>query len=205
LLELARRADDRIGWSTTQLPGWCVRDLLFHLAGDAQRALVALAAPSDEPVDTDEVSYWRAWQPGTPGAQAGLRGVRISASAWSSVRGPAELFADTATAVLAMAARSSAAATVSTQGHRLSVDALLRTLAVEAVVHHLDLGAVLPEAPAPEALDEVRRVLDGLSGRPAPAGWTTERYIRVATGREPLTAEDRVELGPLADRLPLFG
>lgn len=51
-----------------------------------------------------EVSYWRSWQPGTEAAQAGLRGVRISASAWASVRGPADLFTETAAAVLAVAA-----------------------------------------------------------------------------------------------------
>ena len=31
----------------------------FHVLGDAQRALVALASPVDGPADVDDVSYWR--------------------------------------------------------------------------------------------------------------------------------------------------
>jgi hypothetical protein len=78
LLAFAEELDDARGWQPTALPGWCVRDLVFHLAADSQRALVALATPADGPADTDEVSYWSHWQPGTSGAQSGLRGARSS-------------------------------------------------------------------------------------------------------------------------------
>jgi hypothetical protein len=57
LLAFAETVDERQGWTATLLPGWCVRDLIFHLASDCQRALVALATPVDEPADTDAVSY----------------------------------------------------------------------------------------------------------------------------------------------------
>ncbi len=100
LLSFAAQVTEPQGWTPSLLPGWTVRDLLLHLAADCQRALVALATPSAEEVDTDEISYWSQWKPGTEGAQAALRGTR-----W---RVPA-------------------------------VDALLRTLAVEAAIHHLDL------------------------------------------------------------------
>jgi hypothetical protein len=205
LIAFADAVDEAQGWSPTLLPGWSVRDLLFHLAGDCQRALVALATPADAPADTDEVSYWTEWKPGTEGAQAGLRGTRIIASAWSSVRGPAGLYAETARAVLTAAARADLDDVVTTQGRRLRVEALLRTLAVEAGVHHLDLEPVLADRPAAAALGEVRRVLDALLGAPAAAGWDDVRWVRLGTGRAALTDGERAELGDRADRLPLFG
>lgn len=205
LLEFAGHVDEEHGWFATRLPGWTVRELLFHLASDAQRALVAFGTPSDETADTDEVSYWSHWQPGTPGAEAGRRGTRIIASAWSSVRGPADLYLETARAVLVHCRRLSPEDVVVTQGHRLTVDSLLRTLVVEAGVHQLDLEAVLPVRPADAVLAEIRHVLDGLLGTEAPAHWDAARYALLGTGREPLTDDERAELGPLAVRFPLFG
>lgn len=205
LIGFAADVDEAPGWTATELPGWTVRDLFFHLATDCQRALVALATPSDDDPDTDEISYWSAWQPGTDGAQSGLRGTRIMASAWTSVRGPAGLYAETARAVLVAARRADRHSVVTTQGRVLTVDALLRTLAVEATVHHLDLAPALPEPPGPALLAEVRRVLDGLLGAPAPPDWDDARYARLGTGRRPLDAAERAALGPLADRFPLFG
>jgi hypothetical protein len=211
LLLLAERVDEAQGWTPTRLPGWTVRDLLLHLASDCQRALVALATPvsapvsASEPADTDEVSYWSAWQPGTDAALAGLRGTRIMATAWTTVRGPADLYTETARAVLHVAGSTDPTAVVATQGHRLTVHALLHTLAVEAAVHHLDLEPVLPEPPSPACLREVRRVLDGLLGAPAPADWDDVRYARTGTGRLPLEPPERAALGALADRFPLFG
>lgn len=205
LIAFAAVVDERVGWTATELPGWTVRDLLFHLATDAQRALVALASPSDRPCDTDDVTYWSAWQPGTDPAQATLRGVRIAASAWTSVRGPAELFRNTAQAALSVAANADLTRPVATQGRTLTAEALLRTLVVEATVHHLDMQAALAQLPAAVALAEVRRVLDSLLGRAAPAGWDDIRYIRTGTGRQALDPAERQALGPRADRFPLFG
>jgi hypothetical protein len=205
LMELAAAADEVVGWTATRLPGWTVRDLLFHLATDCQRLLVALASPAEGPPDTDEVSYWSTWQPGTEGAEAGLRGTRLMASAWSSVRGPADLYVETAEALLRAARRADPASVVRTQNRTLSVASLLHTSAVEAAVHHLDLRPVLGDDPDPLTLRAVRAVLDGLAGRPAPADWPDVRYVLVGTGRAELTDDERTELGDLAERYPLFG
>ncbi|HEY4626204.1 MAG TPA: hypothetical protein VIH01_09315 [Blastococcus sp.] len=51
----------------------------------------------------------------------------------------------------------------------------------------------------------MRRMLEGLLGRPLPAGWDDVTSARRGTGREPLTAEDRAELGDHASAFPLFG
>jgi hypothetical protein len=205
LIAFSSAVDEPTGWAPTQLPGWAVCDLIFHLAADAQRALVALAQPSRATCDTDEVSYWRSWQPGTDSTSAGLRGIRISASAWPSVRGPADLFVETASAVVAVAERADLTDSVSTQGHTMTVDALLRTLVAEATVHHLDLEPTLPAPPDVSTLQEVRRVLDGLLGQPAPSEWDDIHYARLGTGRIALNAHERDRLGPLAERFPLFG
>jgi hypothetical protein len=60
-------------WLPTGCAGWSVRDLVFHLRGDAYRALVALSSPAGTPPDTDAVSYWTHWRPGTDGARLNLR------------------------------------------------------------------------------------------------------------------------------------
>ncbi len=205
IVDLATHLDESTGWTPTLLPGWTVRDLILHLAFDCQRALVALATPADQPPDTNEVSYWSDWVPGTDNAQALLRGTRIMASAWTSVRGPADLFLETACAVMVVAAKTSPESVVTTQSRNLTVDSLLRTLAVEAAVHQLDLEPVLPEPPATEVLAEVRRTLDGLLGSDIDLEWTDVRYVRVGTGRAALDTEERAMLGPLARRFPLFG
>ena len=205
LIDLADGLDEERGWHATRLPGWTVRDLLFHLTTDAQRALVALGTPSDAVADTDSVSYWSNWKPGTDGAGAGRRGIRVMASAWTSVRGPAELYAETARAVLVHAARQDSASVVQTQGHLLTIDSLLRTLAVEAGVHHLDFLDAIAAPPGSAVLAEIRRTLDGLLGTPAPGTWDDTRYALTGPGREPLTDDERRELGTGAERFPLFG
>jgi uncharacterized protein (TIGR03083 family) len=212
IIDLAKQVDESQGWTPSLLPGWTVRDLLLHLASDSQRALVALATPSLEPADTDEVSYWSDWMPGTDSAQAGLRGTRIMASAWTWVRGPADLYVETVRAVMAVAAKTSPEAVVTTQSRNLTVDSLLRTLAVEAAVHQLDLEPVLPDPPAASVLAEVRRTLDRLLGSVADVGWTDVRYIPCRNGstahvhpraRPPLDLS-QIDFRSL-DELPLIG
>jgi hypothetical protein len=193
--------DDEIGWQPTRCAAWTVRDLLHHLLTDAQRALVALHTPTARRPDVDAVSYWKPWRPDTAGAEAGRRGTRIMASAWSSVRPITELYAETARAVLVAAAERADSEVVTTQGHAITVADLLSTLAVEATVHHLDLR--LGECSA-AGLAETRRVLDGLLGRPAAVG-DDVRWALVGTGRESPTVEELAALGDDAGRLPLFG
>ncbi len=123
------------------------------------------------------------------------------ASAWSSVSPIAELYAETLRAVLVAAAERRGDEVVRTQGTALTVESLLSTLAVEATIHQLDLGLGEPTA---LGLAEVRRTLDGLLGTPA-AIPDDARYALVGTGRAPLADDERAALGPLADRLPLFG
>jgi uncharacterized protein (TIGR03083 family) len=207
LAATVRPLGDEESWLPTDCTGWAVRDLLFHLAGDAQRALVAFHTPAAGPPDRDAVGYWTAWRPDAAGAAHGRRWNRVAASMFLDFGQLRELYLETAAAAVRAAAATDPGLPVATQGHVLTAGDLMLTLAVEATVHHLDLTASLPAAPGPSpaGLRVVRATLDGLLGRPVPLDWSDEHYARAATGRAPLTAAERRALGPDADRLPLFG
>lgn len=204
LSEIVAGLDEPASWRPTRCAGWAVRDLVFHLLGDAQRALVALATPSAGPADRDAVTYWTDAPGGPDPDSRGLRATRTMASAWR-LSGLVDTYVETAEAVVALAARARPDDLVATQGHVLRVGDLLATLTVEAVVHHLDLLLDLDRpGPAPASLAVVRTTLDGLLGRPAPGGWDDETWVLLGTGRRASTADERTALGADADRLPLL-
>ena len=182
---------------------WTVAELVFHLLLDAQRVLVALATPADQPPDTDAVSYWHDWNPAQGDGGTHTRFVQVAASAYSSPRVLVEHWTETAAAAGRAALAAPVDDVLETQGHRLALPDLLSTFVVEGAVHHLDLRSEVPVPAA--ALAEVRRVLDGLLGGRAPADWSDEDYALKGTGRVPLTDGDRAVLGPLADRFPSLG
>ena len=205
-VDVLSTVDEDALWSPTGCRGWAVRDLTHHHLGDAQRALVALHTPTGEEPDRDAVTYWQDWSPDAAAAADGRRHTRVGASMflrWDQLRG---LHAETTAAVVDAARRADPEQLVRTQGHVLTVDALLSTLSVEATIHHLDLTVHLPGAagPADAGLREVRRVLDGLLGEHPGTGWSDERYALVATGRAEPDADEARHLGPLRDRLPVF-
>ena len=193
-------------WEPTGCAGWSVVDLGFHMLSDARRALVALNTPADGPPDTDAVDYWRAWRPPEPGDEAELWSTRIAASVHGGLPGISGRYAETSAAATVAAGRVGPGDLIGTQGRVLTVADFLSTLTVEAAVHHLDLVERLDRpGPAAGPLGEVRRVLEGLHGARLPARWDDATAARRGTGREPLTAEDRAELGGSAAAFPLFG
>ncbi|MBM0276078.1 maleylpyruvate isomerase N-terminal domain-containing protein [Micromonospora tarensis] len=193
----------------TRCHGWLVADLLLHVLGDAQRALVALASPVDGPADVDDVSYWRGFPGGGDAATRHAWWVRRSAAAFDRPTLIVRLWRETAPAAVRAAGSADPEGYVSTQGHVLRVPDFLATLTTEAVVHHLDLTSELPDAPAPGPL-AVRvavATMDGLLSDDAvrPTAWTDHDYLLKATGRVPLTDRDRLELGEPAGWFPLLG
>lgn len=190
----------------TGAAAWDVRALLFHQLCDAQRALIVLTTDDPGPADTDAVTYWSAWSPGTPEADAHARYATRAALAYGSPSGLVRQWADTSGAAVRAAKSHAAPGLVSTQGHVLEVGDFVHTLVVEAVVHHLDLTVELPSAPLPaEAYAAVVDVLTGLLGAPLPPAWREVEAIRKGTGREPLDDADRAALAARAARFPLFG
>lgn len=193
----------------TRCLGWTVTDCLYHLLGDARRALTTLATPAGGDPDVDFVSYWRPWQPGGDDALLRARASRLAGAAVTAVTGPgvlAEAWRETAPAAVRLA-RLAPYPVVATQGHALTVPDFAATLATEATVHHLDMIAELPAAAGPSALclSQVRRTLDGLLGEPVRSGWDDIQYALKGTGRCPLSDEDRTHLGDQAERFPLLG
>jgi hypothetical protein len=194
------------GFEPTGCAGWTAVDLGFHLLSDARRALVALHTPADGPADTTAVDYWTAWRPPAPGDEEELWSTRIAASAHGGLLPIAARYAETTAAVVVAVGGVRLGRVVRTQGRTLTVADLMSTLTVEAAVHHLDLVLRLDRPdPSAEPLAEVRRILEGLLGGPLPDRWDDVTAARRGTGRERLTAEDRLELGPGARRFPLFG
>ena len=192
-------------WQPSGCAGWAVLDLSLHLVDDARRGLVALATPAEGPATSDAVAYWRAWQPTAAQDEDVAWRTRVRASVAGGLAELSAVYAELVAAVTVLAERTAPDDLVGTQGHVLRADDLLSTLAVEAAVHHLDLVAHLDRpGPAPEALAEVRRVLEGLHGGPLPAGWDDATAARRGTGREPLDDADRTALGAAAERFPLF-
>jgi Mycothiol maleylpyruvate isomerase N-terminal domain len=194
----------------TRCRGWVVADLLFHVLCDAQRALVTLATPADGPSDVDFVSYWSAY-PGSGDhemADASAWWVRRSTSAFRRPGGVVTIWSDTAPAAARAAAAADPAAYVGTQGLVLRVSDFLSTLVTEAVIHHLDMTLELPDAPspAPEAVEIAVSTMDGLMSDDAvrPASWSAIDYLLKASGRLPLNARDRMELGEAAGWFPLL-
>jgi uncharacterized protein (TIGR03083 family) len=181
--------------------GWTAGDVLYHQLLDARRALVTFASPADGNPDVDDVTYWQGFTPGKDGDAAHARHVRIVASAYSEGMLGRE-WRDTSTAA-ARAARACPYEKVTTQGHILRTRDFVATLIFEATIHYLDMTVDLPDAPDPVGLPMVRHVLDGLLG--ATVTWDDRVYALKGTGRLPLTAADRTELGASADRFPLTG
>jgi uncharacterized protein (TIGR03083 family) len=191
----------------TRCRGWTVADLLYHQLLDAQRALIALASPVDGVPDVDAVTYWAPHKPGAPWAADHERFIREVAAAYSSPWDVVRIWEVTSAAAARAAAAAPSDLVITTQQHRLTVDDLVSTLVVEAVVHHLDLTVELPDAPAPadEALAHVRAVFDAMLDGAAPAQWPTVDYVLGVTGRIDVPDEVLSSLGPAADRLPLLG
>ena len=124
---------------------WSVDALLFHLMLDAQRALMALAAPAPEPADTDAVSYWTAYAAEADAdeqltEQTARFAVR-SAAAYGRPSGLVLHWTHLSGAAVSAAKRSEPDLSVATQGLRLRTDDFPETLVVEATIHHLDPAA----------------------------------------------------------------
>jgi hypothetical protein len=189
---------------------WSVDALLFHLMLDAQRALMALAAPGTEPADTDAVSYWRAYAAEAAADEEleaeAARFATDSAAAYGRPAGLVRHWTHLSAAAVSAAARSDARLTVATQGLRLRTDDLLETLVVEATLHHLDLVRYLAGAAGPPAanLALTRATLEALLGRAAPAEWDDRSTALWLTGREAVPPAELARLGPAVDLLPVI-
>lgn len=202
LASIVSALDEPMSWRPSGCAGWAVRDLVFHLLSDAQRALVALATPAPGAVVRDAVTYWVDSPGRSDPYSRELRSVRTIASAWR-LDHLTQTYVETTRAVLWQAQRVPMDTIVATQSHALSARDLMTTLTVEGALHHLDLVANLDlPGPRPGPLALVRQTLDGLLGRPVPVSWDDATWARAGTGRRALEDGERAILGADATGYP---
>jgi hypothetical protein len=87
----------------------------------------------------------------------------------------------------------------------LTVGDYLMAYVMEWTLHHLDLGAHLPEVTGPpvEALARCRAMLEEIAGAAFPASFSDEDALLIGTGRRAPSGEERARLGATAAKLPL--
>jgi hypothetical protein len=89
------------------------------------------------------------------------------------------------------------------------VDELLKTRVLEVTVHRMDLEEAFGKKGwgTDQAISIVDDTLEGLLEQEPPSDleWDVIDFIEAGAGRRPLTDEERVILGPLAEKFPLLG
>ncbi|MEW1632905.1 maleylpyruvate isomerase N-terminal domain-containing protein [Streptomyces sp. NPDC093801] len=184
--------------------GWLVRDLVCHLVIDAQDVLITLVTPADGEPTVDAGSYWRLVEPPTGEDPLDALVPRLAA-AYGEPRWLRFHLDDVGAAAGRAAALADPSARVGTRGEVLTVADYLSAYVLEWTLHHLDLVAHLPKAPAPPAgtLAAARRALEEIAGAAFPAALSDEDALRIGTGRRTPTDAQASALGALAARLPL--
>ncbi|MEU9475964.1 maleylpyruvate isomerase N-terminal domain-containing protein [Streptomyces sp. NPDC048191] len=185
--------------------GWLVRDLVCHLVIDAQDVLITLVTPADTEPTVDAVTYWNLVEPPTGEDPLDALIPRL-ADAYGEPRWLKFHLDDVGSAAGRAAGLADPAGRVGTRGEVLTVGDYLSAYVVEWTLHHLDLIARLPSAPAAgppaEALAAARASLEKIAGAPFPAAFSDQDALLVGTGRRTPTGTEKAAMGELATRLP---
>ncbi|MCW8379016.1 maleylpyruvate isomerase N-terminal domain-containing protein [Streptomyces justiciae] len=186
--------------------GWLVRDLVCHLVIDAQDVLITLVTPADTEPTADAVTYWHVADEAPTGDDPLDALIVRLAAAYEEPHLLRFHLADVGAAAGRAAELADPAALVSTQDMVLTVGDYLGAYVLEWTLHHLDLIAHLPDAPAPPSagLARSRALLEQIAGAAFPASFTDTDALLVGTGRRPPTDAERAELGDLDKKLPLI-
>ncbi|MGW8767359.1 maleylpyruvate isomerase family mycothiol-dependent enzyme [Streptomyces sp. NPDC055815] len=188
----------------TRCTPWTVRELLGHVCVVIDWLPAMLDAPAPGAAEISAVEYYRPddrFSPQTNGKRIALAQDRAA--------GPADgaAFAADFAATWSRAERLCRAQpdgrTVRTRhGDAMLLSEFLLTRVVEVAVHGLDLADALGrEAWLTQAAgDAVTELLLGAEHTPAAdeLGWTRPRFLRKATGREPLTEAETAQVEQLA-------
>jgi uncharacterized protein (TIGR03083 family) len=216
LVELVESLSDEEFRLPTRCPGWTVAELVAHCEGILIRLVGENAVAVDRRPETDRVGYYR-YDPHGPREDDGTdrtfsEVVRDRVVDEAAGRPPAEL-----RVALDQAVRDAIDGVAELPGDRvihrsghapMTYGEFVASRNVEFVVHTMDLAHAVgrPERGEPASEAVVVEILDALldAPRPAAVSWTAGTYILTATGRRPLTGEERVALGELAARFPLL-
>jgi hypothetical protein len=184
--------------------GWLVRDLVCHLVIDAQDVLITLVTPAEAEPTVDAVTYWNLVEPPTGEDPLDALIPRLAA-AYGEPRWLRFHLDDVGSAAGRAATLADPSVRVSTRDEVLTVGDYLSAYVLEWTLHHLDLIAHLPSAPAPpaESLAAARASLEKIAGTAFPASFSDEDALLAGTGRRTPTDAQKAALGDLAARLPL--
>lgn len=184
--------------------GWLVRDLVCHLVIDAQDVLITLVTPAEREPTVNAVTYWKVGhEPPTGDDPLDALIVRLAA-AYEEPHLLKFHLADVGSAAGRAAELADPEARVSTQDMVLTAGDYLTAYVLEWTLHHLDLIAHVPGAPAPPAdgLARSRAMLEEIAGTAFPASFSDTDALLVGTGRREPTQAEKAELGALAAKLP---
>ncbi|MFF2777560.1 maleylpyruvate isomerase family mycothiol-dependent enzyme [Streptomyces sp. NPDC058052] len=185
----------------TRCTPWSVLDLLGHVCVVIDWLPGMLAAPAPDEPEVSATGYYRPddrFSPGTNDTRIALAQDRAARSADGSA------FAEEYTAAWRRVDRlcrdQPAGRTVRTRhGDAMLLSEFLLTRVVEVAVHGMDLADALGREPwltpaAADALTELLLGQDQVAAFPS-LGWSRTRFLRKATGREPLSEAEteRVE------------
>ncbi|MFE5793924.1 maleylpyruvate isomerase family mycothiol-dependent enzyme [Streptomyces sp. NPDC056503] len=195
----------------TRCAPWTVRDLLGHVCVVIDWLPAMLDAPAPDAAEISAVEYYRPddrFSPGTNGKRIALAQDRAA--------GPADgaAFAGDFAATWRRADRLCRAQpdgrTVRTRhGDAMLLSEFLLTRVVEVAVHGLDLADALGREAwlTPPAGDAVTELLLGTehAAKAGELGWSHPRFLRKATGREPLDEAEAAQVERLGIRWLALG
>jgi hypothetical protein len=106
-------------------------------------------------------------------------------------------------------AKTPADRVIKRSGHpRMTFGEFVASRNLEFGVHTMDIAHAVgrPESVQPGAEVIITGILDGLLGEPIPQAlrWNATTYILFGTGRRKVEPDERVKLGPLAEKFPLL-
>lgn len=191
----------------TRCTEWNVKELSAHIYRDIDNIARYLAEPEPAEVTHDSATYF-IYDPAAEAPGVAARAKELAAS-FPSGASLAEAWDAHWPQVLAQAETVDPHRPIATFGPTLTLDEYLRTRVLEIVVHRMDLEDAFgrPCWGTDEAVGIVDEILVDLLGKEPPheLDWDVVEFIERATGRVPLTDEERAVLGVrAAKRFPLI-
>ncbi|MEU8033066.1 maleylpyruvate isomerase family mycothiol-dependent enzyme [Streptomyces sp. NPDC049099] len=195
----------------TRCAPWTVRDLLGHVCVVIDWLPAMLDAPEPGEAEISAAEYYRPddrFSPQTNGKRIALAQDRAAKPADGAAF--AEDFTATWRRVDRLCQDQPGGRTVRTRhGDAMLLSEFLLTRVVEVAVHGLDLADALGREAwlTPEAGDAVAELLLGAEHAPAAdkLQWSRSRFLRKATGREPLTEAEAAQVERLGIRWLALG
>ncbi|MDR7328039.1 MULTISPECIES: maleylpyruvate isomerase N-terminal domain-containing protein [Catenuloplanes] len=175
-------------------PPWTVAGLFGHVIITVDRVPGMLDGPAPAVATVDAAGYYRADERFSPSANA----ARIAAGDDRAARPGPSLVTEFTTicgyVVRRCRAEPAGRVVCTRHGDAMLLTDFMLTRVVEVAVHGLDLAAALgrPAWTTPPAVAEVGALL--LGDAPVPLGWDPLTFVRKATGRLPMTADERAAI-----------